>query len=70
MFSGYYQPQDNIASVIPCSPEMSIRTTTADGLLIIYQANFLAKSKATVNRYTHDESLNKPNIIKDTAVSG
>ena len=32
MFSGYYQPQDNIASVIPCSPEMSIRTTIADGL--------------------------------------
>ena len=33
MFSGYYQPQDNIASVIPCSPEMSIRTTIADGLI-------------------------------------
>ena len=32
MFSGYYQPQDSIASVIPCSPEMSIRTTIADGL--------------------------------------
>ena len=32
MFSGYYQPQDNIVSVIPCSPEMSIRTTIADRL--------------------------------------
>ena len=36
MFSGYYQAQDNIASVIPCSPEMSIRTTIADGLEGLY----------------------------------
>ena len=35
MFSGYYQAQDNIASVISCSPEMSIRTTIADGLYTI-----------------------------------
>ena len=34
MFSGYYKPLDNIASVIPCSPEMSIRTTIADGLMV------------------------------------
>ena len=38
MFSGYYKPLDNIASVIPCSPEMSIRTTIADGLLTAVQS--------------------------------
>ena len=42
MFSGYYQPQDNIASVIPCSPEMSIRTTIADGLIAKEESHLIS----------------------------
>ena len=55
MFSGYYQPQDNIASVIPCSPKMSIRTTIADGLYLLYtkRFNYFPLSAPGVLKRTH-----------------
>ena len=47
MLSSNSHPQDKVASVSPCSPEMSIKSTIADGLIVVLYKQLSVRTHQT-----------------------